>query len=296
MRTSIALVSAALLLGAALARRPADVPPPRPSRAPRVVEAAPEPESTSLFDTFLRALVPPPAPDQSLEVSARAGAEGVISEIIQLGSRRYTEAELAALEEESPEIRSIHRKLETMKIDLAFEHTAAEDVLAFIRDFSGLNIILDAASRDWIRIESPVTAKLRDVTIGRALRHVMSQLGSNFDYRVTDEGVVLLTSTLPGYPITEPIPIQTEPPVGFAAVLDATRVDLDVQNWPFSAIIDELRTRTGLDLRLHHEVEGVLSVKVGQIPLPTLLNLLLAPRNLTHTIDGVTIWIGPSRY
>ncbi|HEV3026693.1 MAG TPA: hypothetical protein VG457_03930, partial [Planctomycetota bacterium] len=64
-------------------------------------------------------------------------------------SKRITESviktEGGTTAEEDPDILAINRKLDTMKIDLAFENTKLEDILAFIRDFSGLNIILDAA-------------------------------------------------------------------------------------------------------------------------------------------------------
>jgi hypothetical protein len=57
---------------------------------------------------------------------------------------------------------------------------------------------------------------------------------------------------------------------------------------------EELRARTGLDLRLRDDVEGMICVKVDQIGLRPLLSLLLQPRNLGFDTDGVTIWIGPS--
>ncbi|HUR38996.1 MAG TPA: hypothetical protein VM222_05860, partial [Planctomycetota bacterium] len=76
-------------------------------------------------------------------------------------SKRITESvikqEGGTTAEEDPDILAINRKLDTMKIDLAFENTKLEDILAFIRDFSGLNIILDAAVRDKVDPDKPVT-------------------------------------------------------------------------------------------------------------------------------------------
>jgi hypothetical protein len=78
-----------------------------------------------------------------------------------------------------------------MKIDLAFEDTPLEDILAFIRDFSGLNLILDARVRDRVDPGQVVTFKVKDLV----LKHILSLLLSRFrlDYLITEAEVVLLT-------------------------------------------------------------------------------------------------------
>jgi len=92
-----------------------------------------------------------------------------------------------------PECIHIHRKLETMKIDLAFENTKLEDILAFIRDFSGLNIILDAAVRDRVDPDREITFKVKDLALKNVLKLLLAQFG--LDYVVTREQVVLLTES-----------------------------------------------------------------------------------------------------
>lgn len=111
-------------------------------------------------------------------------------------SKRITESVIkteggAAAEEADPDILAINRKLDTMKIDLAFENTKLEDILAFIRDFSGLNILLDAAVRDKVDPEKPVTFKVKDLVLKNVLKLLLSQF--NLDYHITEEKVVLLT-------------------------------------------------------------------------------------------------------
>jgi type II secretory pathway component GspD/PulD (secretin) len=110
-------------------------------------------------------------------------------------SKRMTESviktEGGAAAEEDPDILAINRKLDTMKIDLAFENTKLEDILAFIRDFSGLNIILDAAVRDKVDPDKPVTFKVKDLVLKNVLKLLLSQF--NLDYHITEEKVVLLT-------------------------------------------------------------------------------------------------------
>ncbi|MBI3855412.1 MAG: hypothetical protein HY293_06950 [Planctomycetes bacterium] len=111
-------------------------------------------------------------------------------------SKRITESVIkteggAADAEADPDILAINRKLDTMKIDLAFENTKLEDILAFIRDFSGLNILLDAAVRDKVDPDKPVTFKVKDLVLKNVLKLLLSQF--NLDYHITEEKVVLLT-------------------------------------------------------------------------------------------------------
>jgi tetratricopeptide (TPR) repeat protein len=110
-------------------------------------------------------------------------------------SKRMTESviktEGGTTSEEDPDILAINRKLDTMKIDLAFENTKLEDILAFIRDFSGLNILLDAAVRDKVDPDKPVTFKVKDLVLKNVLKLLLSQF--NLDYHITEEKVVLLT-------------------------------------------------------------------------------------------------------
>lgn len=109
-------------------------------------------------------------------------------------SKRITEAVIkteGGTPEEDPDILAINRKLDTMKIDLAFENTKLEDILAFIRDFSGLNIILDAAVRDKVDPDKAITFKVKDLVLKNVLKLLLSQF--QLDYQITEEKVVLLT-------------------------------------------------------------------------------------------------------
>jgi type II secretory pathway component GspD/PulD (secretin) len=93
--------------------------------------------------------------------------------------------------EEDPDILAINRKLDTMKIDLAFENTKLDDILAFIRDFSGLNIVVDAANASAVDPNKTMTFKVKDLVLKNVLKLLLQQIG--LDYRITEEKVVLLT-------------------------------------------------------------------------------------------------------
>lgn len=111
-------------------------------------------------------------------------------------SKRITESIIKTGEgtgaEEDPEVLAIRSKLDTMKIDMAFENSKLEDILAYIRDFTGLNIILDAAVRDKVDLEKTITFKVRDLILKNVLKLLLSQFG--LDYIITEEKVVLLTT------------------------------------------------------------------------------------------------------
>ncbi len=86
---------------------------------------------------------------------------------------------------------SPNRKLATMKIDLAFEETSLDDILAFIRDFSGLNLVLDARLHGMIDPARKLDFKVKDRTLGQTLRCLLAEFG--LTYVITEQRVVLLT-------------------------------------------------------------------------------------------------------
>ena len=54
----------------------------------------------------------------------------------------------------TPEMEAIQKKLNTMSIDLSFENSKLDDILSFIRDFSGLNILVDASANSFLACRS----------------------------------------------------------------------------------------------------------------------------------------------
>jgi tetratricopeptide (TPR) repeat protein len=93
--------------------------------------------------------------------------------------------------DENPDLQAIRRKLDTLKMDLNFDNAKVEDILAYIRDYSGLNIVLDAAVQSRVDPEKTLTFKSKDLALKDNLKLLLSQVG--LEYRVTDERVVLLT-------------------------------------------------------------------------------------------------------
>jgi len=94
--------------------------------------------------------------------------------------------------EEDQDNLAIERKLNTMKMDLAFENTKLEDILAFIRDFSGVNLLLDGELFNQVDPDRLMSFRVDGLVLKHVLRLLASDLG--LDYVVTDERVVLLTA------------------------------------------------------------------------------------------------------
>jgi hypothetical protein len=94
----------------------------------------------------------------------------------------------------TPEARRAMKTLEEKRIDLAFENTKIEDILVYIRDSIGLNILVDAEDGplDHNRV---LTLQARGITVAEALRRILAPLSDPpLRFRVTDAAVVLLTS------------------------------------------------------------------------------------------------------
>ncbi len=85
----------------------------------------------------------------------------------------------------------IVRKLDCMLMDLAFENSKLEDILCFVRDFTGLNILVDARVRDKVDLDTPITLKVKGLPVKRGLELLLGPFG--MEIRVTEEGLVLVT-------------------------------------------------------------------------------------------------------
>ena len=85
----------------------------------------------------------------------------------------------------------VRRKLATLQMEVAFENTGVEDILAFIRDCSGLNILFDAQCTPNVDPNLRLTFKAKGLDTGTVLTLLLSRFGLGF--RVTDDAVVLIS-------------------------------------------------------------------------------------------------------
>jgi hypothetical protein len=185
---------------------------------------------------------------------------------------------------------AIFRKLETMKIDLAFENTKLEDIVAFVRSFSGLNLVVDPT------VEGGIvdTFSIKDSSLRTALEVLSSVKGLEFDLRY---GVLFfatpmrLWSTDPGVglPTANHWTKQTLAPgdVEASDKLRSIRITVDMQTSPLSAIAAYLTEISALKFKVADAIpEGLMTLKVQDLVLPHALELLTLPYGCDVKIEG----------
>ncbi len=95
-------------------------------------------------------------------------------------------------EESDPDILAMNRSLDTVKIDMLFENTKLEDIISYVRDFTGLNIVPDQGLGDKADFTKQVTFKVKELVLRNAMKLLLNQQG--LDFAVTQEKVILITT------------------------------------------------------------------------------------------------------
>jgi len=96
----------------------------------------------------------------------------------------------AAAQEEDPERQKLLRKLETTRLTVAFENTALEDAIGFLRDACAMNIVIDATAYDSHSMDDlRVTLKVRELRVKSILKLMLEMKDLTAVY---DEGVLLI--------------------------------------------------------------------------------------------------------
>jgi type II secretory pathway component GspD/PulD (secretin) len=102
---------------------------------------------------------------------------------------------LCALAQESsdeldPRYGEIKRKLDTMKVTVDFKDSAFEDALSFLRDFSGLNIVVDAEVSSKLSPDQlKVNLRVKDLVLKSCLKLMLSSKDLTAIYK---EGVIVV--------------------------------------------------------------------------------------------------------
>jgi tetratricopeptide (TPR) repeat protein len=111
-------------------------------------------------------------------------------------SKRAQESVLKSIEDtEEPEpIVAVRTKLRSMKVDLNYQDTPLREVMAFLREYTGLNIMVDPAAAGEIDESATVNFKARGVTVATALKYILQQVNENAAYDISEEKIVMLTT------------------------------------------------------------------------------------------------------
>jgi hypothetical protein len=92
--------------------------------------------------------------------------------------------------ETDPRKQEVVSKLNTMRVTVNFENTTLEEAIGFLRDFSGLNIIVDAeVYKNQSEDQLKVTLKVKDLLLKSVLKLMLNSRELTAMYK---EGVVLV--------------------------------------------------------------------------------------------------------
>jgi len=102
------------------------------------------------------------------------------------------------IEDEPIEIQHIKRILNTRTVTLSFSDTSLANVISFLQDITGLNLVIDPR----IDAEVTLTLRLRDIVLKNALQLIMDQTGYMYIFK---ENTIFITEqgTIPGQGIFE---------------------------------------------------------------------------------------------
>jgi hypothetical protein len=92
-----------------------------------------------------------------------------------------------------PSVAAVHWALDTLKIDFAFDRWSLDAILNYIRDYSGLNLLVSAAVQERVALDEPLTLHLSDLPLREALRLLAQQVDPRLGIVVTDEKIVLIS-------------------------------------------------------------------------------------------------------
>ena len=181
-------------------------------------------------------------------------------------------------------------KVKATKVSLNFTDAPLTDVLMFYREFTSINIVLDAAvaKADELR----VTMRVNDLPFDQALDLSLKML--DLDWCV-DEGVIVV-STKAG--IAKRAEARKKPAESDAdaekwkaemqRVLENTRIDLDFTEASLEDIVGFLREYSRLNIEIDQEVredgtpEKETTLQLRDVTLKTALKLLLDQYGLTY--------------
>ena len=190
---------------------------------------------------------------------------------------------------------AVIRKMENIKLDLAFENAGLNDILAYLRSLTDINYVLDPAVDP-----GPVeTLRVRNQSLRSGLETLCLVKDIDFDFRY---GVVFLSrpmrlwSTEPGVGLPESNVWTTQEldPAGWevASRLPKNPVTLDIQNSPLSAVAQYISEISGIPIQLPEALgETMVTLKVQNTPLVHLVELLTLPRGWDARIEGRSLVI-----
>lgn len=184
--------------------------------------------------------------------------------------------------QDDPDKVAVFLKLASMKVNLEFSATPMKDVVAFIRDFTSLNMILDPG----IDTAMLQTLTVKDITLKDALDLIGTVMELDYDFRY---GVLFFTTPMRLWSTEKGVGLPTangwtrQVLAGRDAEardkLPLIRVTLDMQGAPLSAIGSSLSEICGIPVAVPPALgDAPVDLKVTDVRLSHVLELLTLPQ------------------
>jgi hypothetical protein len=191
---------------------------------------------------------------------------------------------------QDPQKLAILTKLEATKVDLHFESTALKDIVDFIRDFSGLNIVVDPTLQPGV-VE---TLKIQGQSLRYSLEILCVLKDLDFDVKY---GVLFLSTPLRLWSSDPAVGLPGANQIGdgdIATKLRSIRITMDMQNAPLSAIVSYIGEISGLPFSRVGLPDEPVTLKVQDLALSNCLELLTLPQGWNVRIyNGVVTLYDP---
>lgn len=179
---------------------------------------------------------------------------------------------------EDPDVQA-QKKLDEQKLSLNFEDTPAAEVFDFLRDITGLNIVVATDALN----EKRITLKLKEVSVATALKLILA-VGDDVKHEVW-RGVVFVSRK-----------DEKPEPKASAKLSDAakgaTKVSLNFVDTPLADVVDFLAELTALNFAIDAKVkkEQKVTLRAKDLPLSAIVDLLCRAHGLRlDVVDKVNV-------
>jgi len=182
----------------------------------------------------------------------------------------------------------VRRTLETRKLDLSFQGAGAQNILAFINDFSALNVLLDPT----LKLGAIDTFSAENQTLRETLEILCFVTGLDFDVR---NGVVVVSTPLRLWSTDPKVALRTSnlwrtqvsETDATARKLSTVLMTIDMQQTPLSTFCDFLTEHSGVKIRTGAALGSeVVGVRIHDLTLDHLLEFVTLPRGWDVRIEG----------
>lgn len=178
--------------------------------------------------------------------------------------------------------------LETRKVTLNFPNTPLEEVIGFLQDITGLNVVLLPSADPTL----PITLKLKDITLANALKLILAADG-DLEHTIV-RNTILIGKDMGAVKPKKWAQKEIEANPGLAWKVLTQSLSLNFDQTPFAEVCDFLRDISGLNLVLSKTVRDAnpdITLRVRSVSLRDVLTLITGSHGFRWSVDSGAIRI-----